>query len=250
VYNCKLCQKNPKLKKSHAIPDTFFRQIFKEDSGKSIVVSSAVNVPIINSSDSWATNQLCNECERKLNENYEDYSIKVIRGKNTKRDESGVTFSNLETMNFFGFFGFFASVFWRAANSEHEAYSKIISPEPWNEELRKCLYNNDKIPENLLSIKLSKLIDYTANDGLTLEDLRKLIMSPFSRKSKEKKYSFCFVFGGFFIEIFTPALKHIDGNKVGVLKCSKPIFIAPFLDIYDVPEIKENLLQVHGEDES
>ncbi|MFP3489501.1 hypothetical protein R0K20_18070, partial [Staphylococcus sp. SIMBA_130] len=90
------------------------------------------------SNDTWDTEQLCKRCEGLLNTNYENYSIRVLRGKVgvVKKHASGVTFEDVETRKVVSFF---ISIFWRAANSKHESYSKVYIPEPWNDQIRAML---------------------------------------------------------------------------------------------------------------
>ncbi|SUI59787.1 hypothetical protein [Shewanella morhuae] len=239
---CSMCKQEAELQSSHAIPDAFFRKILKKQSGKYIVVPGGGNSPIHYSSDSWDTHQLCSPCEIHLNKNYETYAIKLLRGSACKvvKHIHGVTFSGVESHILVGFF---ISIFWRAANSEHPNYSKVIIPEPWNTEFRELLLAKNNIPLRLATIRLSRLIDRTKNDGFTLDSLKNIVMTPFFRKGVSHKYSFCFVFEGFFIEIFIPGLSLAKRKLPGVLNNKIKIIFVPFLDIFDVPEIVEVLVE-------
>ncbi|HCE2908011.1 TPA: hypothetical protein NGV35_004577 [Vibrio parahaemolyticus] len=242
---CLMCGNISELQNSHAIPDAFFRRILKSNSGKAIVVPGGGNESIHYSGDSWATDQLCASCEKLLNLSYEKYAIKTLRGSGCKvvKHTNGVTFSAIDGGTLVSFF---ISVFWRAANSKHPNYSKVMIPEPWNSEIRNRLYHKQNIPMKLASVKVSRLIDRTPKDGFTLESLKGLMITPFFRKVAHRRYSFCFNFEGFFIEIFTPGLPLKERKEFGVLTNKSEILSVPFLDIFDVPEIEETLVEGYG----
>jgi hypothetical protein len=232
---------------SHAIPHTVFKKIYrgKGDSGKSIVVPGGGDEHIHYSSDSWATLQLCDKCEKLLNKHYESYSIKVLRGAigQCKKHSIGVTFSKIDTSKLINFF---ISVFWRAANSRHNSYSKVYIPEPWNKQIGEMLLNNFTVPLKLATVKLSRLIDYRETGGFSLEDLRLIVMSPFFRKRDYGHFSFCFIFEGFLIEIFTPGLKISERKSRGVINKNTDMIVVPFVNILDVPEIEDWLILGYG----
>lgn len=203
---CRLCSEEKELSNSHAIPDTVFKKILRADSGKSIVVSSDDSEPVHYSSDSWGTLQLCYTCEALLNNKYEGYSIKVLRGSLGRfiKHDTGVTFTKVDTSKLINFF---IAVFWRAADSKHDAYSKVYIPKPWSKQIGKMLLDVTTIPLKLATVKVSKLIDYSKVGGFTPAHLRSIVISPFFRRHSYGYLSFCFVFEGFFIEIFVPGLK-------------------------------------------
>lgn len=238
---CKLCFNERELKKSHAIPDSVFRKVFRGNSGKSIVIPGGGDEPVNYSSDSWWMFQLCGYCEALLNSSYEDYSIKVLRGSRgkCKRHENGITFSHILTSKLINFF---IAVFWRAANSEHDSYAKVYVPDLWNKQIGNMLLNLKTIPQKLATVRLSRLIDYTQPCGFSAESLRMIIMSPFFRRHSYGHFSFCFVFEGFFIEIFTPGLKISERKRAGILRKTSNMVMVPFIDIFDIPELEECLV--------
>lgn len=242
---CEMCLKDRELQMSHAIPDSVFKKILRSNSGKAIVVPGGGDEPIHYSSDSWATSQLCGSCESLLNSQFETYSLRLLRGSIGRfhRHHHGVTFSDFEPSRVASFF---VSVFWRAANSKHPCYGKVYIPEPWNGEIRELLLKNGDIPLKLATVQISRLIDRTPNDGFTLDSLRSVVMSPFFRKNENGRYSFCFVFEGFFIEIFTPGLSFRKRSQAGVISKGKSVLMIPYLDIFDIPEIEDSLVKGYG----
>jgi len=151
---CALCLNFNELKRSHAIPNSSFKKIFRGRHAK--IVTNDTETDGNRTNDSWKTHQLCNECEQHLNSSYEGYSLLFLRGEKGKKTESEnhISFSELkiEKLQLF-----FLSIFWRAANSEDEAYREMYIPEPWNNELREYIYKNQFVPLSLMTVKISRL---------------------------------------------------------------------------------------------
>jgi hypothetical protein len=234
---CKLCLAKAELKNSHAIGDSVFKRLYrkKSNSGKAIVLTLD-DENIKYSSDSWSEHQLCNSCEKLLNTSYETYSLGVLRGKKVEVDKTsiGIKFSKIDQHTFILYF---LSILWRMANSNHESYKNAVISESDSEYLRVAILNKSKIPSGKFSIKISRVIDYTKNKGFSSDSIKELIVSPFPRNYENNNYSVCFMFEGFFIEIFMPSLKLKERNIVGVLNKQKSILIAPYLDIFKIDEI-------------
>lgn len=228
---CALCLKFKILKKSHAIPNVYFREI-KNKKGKLIAVSSD---KVEYKQDSWYEHQLCGNCERLLNEFYEKDSLSFFREKIGKKikDSKSITFRDIDTKKIQLFL---LSIFWRAANSEHLAYKKIGIEEPWNNELRQYILENKPVPLNLVTVKLS----YLTHDGKRNDENKKAligtIITPFHRKLLYNRVSFCFLIKGFFIEFFIPSFGF---KRKGVINLKKDSLVIPFIDIDDIPEFKE-----------
>lgn len=191
------------------------------------------------SNDSWAEDQLCKDCEQHLNDKYETYSVKALRGNGVKIDPTsiGITFREIDLykLNMY-----FLSLVWRAANSNHLAYNNVNLEKDDNEYLRIAILENKPVPAQKFSIKISRLIDNTPTNGFSKDDLKNFIVSPFSRINHDKNIahiSICFTFEGFFIEIFKPGLTSKLRNNFGVIHKSKTILVAPYLDICSIDEI-------------
>lgn len=123
---CKLCDSASQLQKSHAIPNSIFRRLFKANSGKAILLKTGAG-DIQYTNDSLATPQLCSKCERLINEKYEKYSIDILRGGRNSAIETsnGIIFSGIDANKLRMFF---IAIFWRAANSTHAKYSGAVMP--------------------------------------------------------------------------------------------------------------------------
>ena len=233
---CALCLAVTDLRRSLAIQDAVFKRIAKENNGQSIRFDDSDTSLVEYSSDSWWEYQLCGGCEQHLNLSYEQYSLSAIRAGKGKifKHQFGVTFSEIDTLKLQLFF---LSIFWRAANSRNEAYQKVYIPEPWDNELRIHLLNKSRVPLRFMTVTISRLIDRSAKDGFSLEVLKSLIISPFFRKLPNRKFSFCFLFEGFFIEIFMPGHTLKQRAVKGIINPLSKAIVAPYLDIFDTPEI-------------
>ncbi len=246
---CLLCCKKSQLQKSHAIPNAFFKEILRSNSGQSIIIPDNAHDPIHQSHDSWDTPQLCADCEKLLNQEYERYSINVLKMQNIsyKKHDRGVTFFQIDSPKLINFF---IAVFWRSANSKHNLYSKVFISQPQNEQIRRMLLAVQTIPETFITIRLSLLADNTPNNGFSSDDLKQVIISPFCRNHNTGHPSFCFVFVGFFVEIFPSALKFTARKKHGVIKEKSDKILVPYIDIFKIPEIKECLVRGYQKHQS
>ena len=237
LRKCRLCQLDKDLENSHAIPNSYFKRIFRQNNGKGKLLTPGV-VEGKNTSESFATSQLCNDCEKHLNETYEKYSIDALRGKhgNTKTTSHGVTFSNINvnTLRMF-----FISIFWRAAISDHQAYDQAVMPEEFyhndtSEIIRAAIKDNNIISSNLISIKLSRLTDNLYGFSNTV--LKDFILLFFHRPYvNSNKVSVNFVIEGFLVTIIMPGLSVSEKRKDNILDRKSSIFVAKFLEISKDP---------------
>jgi hypothetical protein len=93
-----------------------------------------------------------------------------------------------------------------------------------------------------MTVKISRLIDGSAENDFSQRILKDIIVSPFFRNLPDRKFSFCFLFEGFFIEIFVPGhtLKH--RTTKGVVDPLKNIIVAPYVNVFDIPELVQLLV--------
>jgi len=233
---CKLCNNNKELKDSHIIPNAMFHRILKANSGWAITFQDDAESWVKRSSESWSEYLLCSDCEKFLNEEYEQYSISVLRNAlnsvEITKHKNGITFKSLVGEKFQLFL---VSIVWRAAVSSLEVYSKVELLPLWAEEIRTSLLNHRKIRTSLVDIRISRLHDKTKN-GFTSENLKNILVSPFFRKH-EKNISYCFLLEGFFVEFFLPGLNFIERNKSGMIKPNKGILLIPYINIFNIPEV-------------
>ena len=247
VGKCKLCEQQNDLQLSHAVGDSVFKKIFRKNSGKAISLSDG-DYDIVYSCDSWAEYQLCKCCERYLNTEYEQYSLGVLRGNKAKVSKSqlGIYFSDvdLHKLNMY-----FLSIFWRAANSGHPSYRNAVMLEDDNNYLKEAIFQNKQVPLNRFSVKIHRVVDLSPEGGFTDHQLKDVILSPICRihdNDKINRISICFMFEGFFIEIFMPGLKMKERNQYGVIHKSKSQLVVPYINIFDIPEMFELMVHNYG----
>ncbi|MCH2042149.1 MAG: hypothetical protein MK185_16075 [Saccharospirillaceae bacterium] len=241
---CKLCLLSDDLRNSHAIPDAFFRRILAANNGHAKILDSSL-LGYKESSDSWATYQLCGVCEQHLNSTYERYSIGVLRGHGgvAKRSEAGVTFSGIDTNRICIFL---ISILWRAACSNHDSYNGAVFPYEFYksntvEKLRLSIYQNLIVPTNLVSIKISRIFD--SKVGFSADKLKDLIVAPFHRPFGEKgKVSVNFVIEGFLITLIMPGISHKERRRHNIINRTKNFIFAPYLEITNDIDLEKILV--------
>ncbi|MCO7227549.1 hypothetical protein [Pleionea sp. CnH1-48] len=247
IGQCKLCNEKEELQLSHAVGNSVFKKISRRNSGKVISITSG-NEPVAYSNDSWAEHQLCSKCERLLNHEYEDYSLGVLRGRGGTfiKTDAGLSLRNI---NQHRLIMYFLSIYWRAANSAHPAYKNVLLAERESEFLRHAILNNSRVSSGKVSIKISRVLDLSKSKGFTSDAIKQLIVSPFLRINenyKENKVSVCFMFEGFFIEIFTKALSIKERRIHGVLSRTQTSLMVPYLNLFDIEEIVDLMVVGYG----
>ncbi|WP_249605397.1 hypothetical protein [Chromobacterium sp. IRSSSOUMB001] len=245
---CALCQEDKPLRNSHAIPNSIFKKILKKNHGKAISFKSDSHSKIIQSSDSWAKEQLCYDCEQHLANNYETYSIGAFRGQGIKitKESASTLLSGVNTKIIQLYI---LSIIWRASLSDHPAYASTHLDKGKTELLRNALLKKQHLPSLDFTIKISKLIDTSHSNGFSSKNLKDMIFSPFSRYPPQSKHhSICLVFEGFFIETYTPGLLLKQRREKGFLNTKTKLIEIPHIEILSIPEILSSLhsgLQKH-----
>lgn len=236
---CKLCQNKKHLQYSHAIPDSYFRRIFRGKSGKGILIPDGPD-DIKTSEDSWGTFQLCKECEILINEQYENYSIALLRdGNRIDKNNKRILFRKVDVERFYMFC---VSILWRAVNSTHIAYKGAVMPQEFyhkniNEKIRQAILQGESISTLTISLRVSRLIDTTGR--WTMKNLKNLILSPFHRAYGEnRRVSVNFAIEGFLITFIMPGLRLKELRSNYIVRKSKNSLYVPYLCIHDDPYLK------------
>lgn len=231
---CCLCQKYADLCDSHAIPDAHFRSFLREGNGSAIAATDDLHTPIVHSSDTWSSAQLCRPCEELLNEEYDSFGIAVFKGKigTANRTSNGVTFRNIDIGRLRMFL---LAVLWRMVASEHQSYFNARLPPKIQEELRLALQQRTKFRNSLLHIAMERLHDSTPEGGFSSEQFRQIVISPFIRKHR-RGYAICFLMFGFLVRVFVPSLSIAERRSVSVLN-DKAVLFVPLLEFVNFPEL-------------
>lgn len=240
LCHCKLCRQLKELQLSHAIPNSVFKSLKKKNSGKLILLSGSDN-EIVYSSDSLAEYQLCRECEKKLNENYEAYALALLRNQDKSikkvRAIEGIYLSNINSKKLILFV---LSVFWRAANSAHPAYQLAKLSTEDNEYLRTAILDDQNIPASKFSVSIAKLIDTTPMGGFSDTDLKDVIAPPILRSNylyESGRRSYFFIFIGLYFEVVLPPGKSFrERQSKGVLLNNRTTLCIPDIPIVEIPE--------------
>ncbi|ENV16466.1 hypothetical protein [Acinetobacter guillouiae] len=236
--NCAFCSEFNKLEKSHAIARTIFRTLLKKiGGGQPIVINGHVN-KLEFDSDTWAIHQLCKKCESFFNREYEDYSIKALRGENLNvtivKTINGVSFKGLDQEIIAKYC---LSVYWRAALSVHPSYSSVhIFPE-FNEYLKLYFKYNQILKKNVINIRMYNLVD--ENNTLNEDSIRSFIVGPFTRFDGESLI-FCLKLENYFVEIKIKKLTFKEKFKRGYLGQNKNILFLENKDIFSIEELEKN----------
>ncbi len=232
---CKLCELDKELQLSHAIGNAVFKRIFKTNSGKGITIRDN-NSPIDYSSDSWAELQLCSVCERHLNDEYERYSLKALRDhRNCVKTPTCLTFRGVDQ---YKLMLYFLSIYYRSALSSQRPYQNTHIIKQHQKRLKEVLLGNQYLEYNEIPVKISRVIDRKAG-GFSQENIKEILCAPFTRVSEgeRKTITTCFLFEGFFIEIFITGFRFKNRNKHGILNKGKDNLYVPYKDLFSIPEI-------------
>lgn len=238
---CELCGLEGELCESHALPHSQFNYVLRKSAGKAIAITDDDATPVQYSSDTWGAHLLCIACEGKLNREYDRYGLGVFRGHlaTVCRDSTSITFLNIDRRRLRMFF---LSVLWRISISSHASYSNVDLPYRWEDSLREALVQSRRIPDSRFTVRVHRLHDSTGTRGFTSSNLRNFIMAPFGRQY-EHSVCVCYPFLGFFIETFLPRLPKKYQDLPGVLSGTSKVFVAPYLEALEVPEIMSILVQ-------
>jgi hypothetical protein len=131
------------------------------------------------------------------------------------------------------------SILWRAAKSEHPSYRGVSIPDELDKYFKYIFLENKDVLPIFFNVRMRVLDDKIRL--ISQEDLQKILISPYSYKTNENVI-YVMVFEGWYFEIFffKPSFKK---RKVyGFLRNHKNIFLAPFVDFSEVPELLKSLV--------
>ena len=231
---CKLCMGVKDLVDSHALPDSAYRALFHDGDGKVILLSNKLDTPTQYTSDSGGTFLFCADCEKKLNERYDQYGIGVFKGIKTKvtRSDTGITFSGLDHQRFRMFF---VSLVWRMEISQHKYFGAVEFPVALRNQFHQHIRNNTILPRSRMRVALYRLRNTINVEGFSHEELRNPVVAPFITRHN----SILFVFYGFAIECFLLKMKSKHSNNKSILGNTGSVYFSPYTEIFGIPEILE-----------
>jgi len=169
VKKCKLCQQEKQLiKKSHILSEFLHSDLFdknhkliKFDTADLVKGNNRISKP---SSGEYEGGLLCDKCDNQLLGKYETYISNVLKNNlnsnekiNCQRttNQNGMSFIKVENLDFKKTKLFLLSLLWRAGISSRKDY-KEVQLGPYQEKLRKQLYENDSLSDNDIQITILK----------------------------------------------------------------------------------------------
>ncbi|HPE09228.1 MAG TPA: hypothetical protein PLT28_05740 [Saprospiraceae bacterium] len=205
MATCKLCQEEkPLIKKSHIIPDFFYKesglynekhQIHKIEAQEFAKSKKFGYVP----TGDYEGGILCKECDNELIGRLETYGRKVLFGGLSKGEEihcnnyhnpaDGFQYSICENVDYTRFKLFLLSILWRACITKRDVFKAAAIDECDLEKIRSMLINNDAGRLNEFPIII---LSYLNDDTMP----RDLIFQPIKSVTPEKTM-ITFLMGGY-----------------------------------------------------
>lgn len=239
---CRLCLNLRVLCESHAIPDAFFKKVNekKRSDGKLIAMVADLQTSPYKSNDTLQEHLLCNECESQLNEEFDSYGINVFCGVygRSRRKADGVEFQQIDRKRLRLFV---LSVIWRVSVSDHPGYGNVNLPTPFEELLRRYMINPSVEIESEFSISICRLRD-TKTKTWSMEGCRGVVLLPIGRRWSHGM-SIMFVAMGFEFQVFLVTPPRNVRKKNGFLFGKKPSFVAPYIEVTEIPELLKILAE-------
>lgn len=236
---CKLCRQLKVLVNSHSIPDSLFRQIFKAESGQAVALVGDDVTPNALSQDSWSDYLLCEDCERSLNEAYDEWGLRLLRGKigQLHRSEIGVTFHNLDINRLRKWI---LSLMWRISISSHKSYSNVNFPREIEDHLRSVILNQLPMRRFDYPMVITRLRTLQPVPGFSESDTRTIQAAPFARQYPAAR-SVCFVMLGFFVEVFFESFPKAYRKKPQLLTGNNSAVFCLYQSPFEIKEFSETL---------
>lgn len=234
---CLYCEEHKELQRSHSINKSIFSSLLKAcgDTNAARVVRLDSNI-VKNSNDNWTDRLMCSSCESYFNQHFDDYGVHALRGEvkdiTVLETRNSVIYQNIDTTRIILYI---LSLYWRGSASNHPSYKLLKTTENVNYNLR-LIFKSREWNFKFISIKISVLFDGIG--ALDRNAIKQFMVSPFIRTNEnDKTFSFCFLFEGFFIEIFFGKMRHSLKKKgswivpdAKYMKCDK-------LDFHSITEL-------------
>jgi len=239
---CKLCDKSEELQRSHVIGRSVFRNLLKKSESNFAYTTLIKEKKIIKTNDQWVVPLLCKKCESYLNAKYENYSLWSLKNKqhgvkHIQRDG----YLTITGVNQYRLTMYLVSIFWRAAHSTHRAYQTVEITADIDEYLKAVILGTTTLDQKLISVKISKLTD--RSNGFSGETLTGIITNLVPRTKYKDGFSYFMVFEGYYFEIFFNCLEFDKRNQNGILRKNKRILRVPYMDIFSINELVQNMIQ-------
>lgn len=242
---CRNCRKEKSLRRSHAIPNGFFKPLARGSRGQFIEITDGPS-DARTSQDSGREFLLCDTCERIFDEQFDRPIIDEVR-----RIRSALTKgvnqieSDVERVK-----SGLASIIWRASESEARIYESYKLSQKIRNELFEEMYNSNSLGR-LFSYGIQPIFDAKDNDGrIYNEIIEKFIVTPklwninhgFGGRLK-KGWGTIFVMGGVVVTICQPRLSPYKERALHYLPSNRQNYQLRPVDMWSIPYLKEFLVQ-------
>ncbi|ELI5413236.1 hypothetical protein RRJ79_004631 [Vibrio parahaemolyticus] len=225
---CKLCCKEREIKKSHIIPNAFFKFIKQKQGDKSgkLILSDTKNTRW--DQETFYERLLCGECENKFSGNFENYaaSLMLRDGSNT---DSEVQYLNsrellIKNLDFEKFKLFQMSLLWRASVSANDFYKHVKLPTSEEERLRVRLDQLQSISPTDYPCILERVLTDLIPDHTDSDASKKIITNPMFTKTVLGDY-YTFVLGGWSMRMYSKVSSQLPKERIindsGLVKCMR-----------------------------
>lgn len=240
---CKLCDLEKELKNSHVIGRAVFRKALK-GSKYSLRFDRNYN-KVINDQDQWATYMLCGDCEHKLNNKYEEYSLKILRNElKSVKHKIKDNFYEIQGVDQKKLILYLLSILWRGTESNHEVFKKlkVFDTVPLAKKfLKECIRDDRVFLTECYNVRISKLVSSISSiQNIELNFITDIHCSI----DKKNRVRFLTIFEGYCFEIFLLTDISQVNSGLGVLRKNKHILKMPYIDVFSIPEFQESLSQM------
>lgn len=195
---CDLCLEDKSLKKSHIIPEFFYKPIYEEDPKRYFGVSTDSSERIDHRQKGIWDRLLCGDCEQHLSR-WESYASTLLYQKAQVEEISvGLRVVNVEYKTFKLFL---LSLLWRAGATGRKEFSEV-SLGPHEEKLRKMLIESEPGPPEKYGCMPVLCPEYK-------DLLQKMIISPDTVKVRAHhvvRFLLGGIFWNFFVSSHTPSI--------------------------------------------
>lgn len=225
---CRLCLRFTELCVSHVIPNSYFKTMKREGNGKAVSFTTDRLSHVEKTQESWAEYLLCKDCEQKINR-WETPCIDSLRTAQKKRSDiiPGYDYKTFSLC--------FLSLLWRAAESTHDSYGKIVLPSHHQKHYRAILAGEVAFDDPLFECRIQRLTDKAG-----LIPLERMVLSPVS-DALPPSIRYTFFFGGYAIEFFVPKAPHKHRGKPGFLVDRSSLFV-PTAEFSSFPDLMQSFV--------
>jgi hypothetical protein len=189
---CALCRTTGELKRSHIIPNSFFKAMKKD--GKLVRFDFDEQSPVRLSIESWWEYLLCAECEARLSV-LETKWVPKLRQAGEALVQARKS-SQIVDFDYPSLRSYLLSILWRAAASRLKAFEHVLLTRFDQEQLRAALLSGSTASTEDWSIRIARIVD--SRNVLRMDQLA---LQPV-RNAEMNSMGFRFIFGGLVIDFF------------------------------------------------